>query len=83
LRAFRARSARLGVRLDLRTQLLYDARDVYLNGARIGIPRALYADVRRLADERALAGARCRVGSEPLIALLHDWYLHGYVELPA
>ena len=79
-RAFAARVDRAGVRLDLRAQLLYDARDMYLNGERVEVPRAARAGVRLLADERALDAARCRVAPAALRNLLHDWYRHGYLQ---
>ena len=80
LRSFQARSGRAGIRLDLRTQLLYDARAMYLNGQRIDVAAGLRADLVQLADQRALTAARCRAGSTALTALLHDWYRHGYLE---
>ena len=78
---FARRSARVGLRLDLRTQLLYDARDMYLNGERIDMPPESHADLAGLADDRALPAARCRRASGALGRLLYDWYRHGYVEL--
>jgi 50S ribosomal protein L16 3-hydroxylase len=78
--AFRARAKREGVRLDLRTQLLYDARSVYVNGERIGASPAVRRDLALLADQRVLAGARLRAASAQTMDLLHDWYAHGYLE---
>ena len=71
----------MGLRLDLRTQLLYDARDMYLNGERIDVPPESRADLAGLADDRALPAARCRRANAALGRLLYDWYRHGYVEL--
>jgi 50S ribosomal protein L16 3-hydroxylase len=78
--AFRARAKRAGVRLDLRTQLLYDARSLYVNGERIAASPAVRRDLALLADERFLTPARLRTASAPTMDLLHDWYAHGYLE---
>ena len=71
---FRARAKREGVRLDLRTQLLYDARSLYVNGERIAASPAVRRDLALLADERVLTPARLRAASAQTIDVLHDWY---------
>jgi len=78
--AFLRRAGRDGVRLDLRTQLLYDARNMYLNGTRIDVPPGAREGLVRLADERALPAARVRTASAALASILYDWYRHGYAE---
>jgi 50S ribosomal protein L16 3-hydroxylase len=80
LRAFAARARRAGVRLDLRTQLLYDGRGFYLNGAEVAASRVVRAPLQRLADARALDAAALRRAPAELPAVLHDWYAHGYLE---
>jgi 50S ribosomal protein L16 3-hydroxylase len=79
-RAFATRCAEGGVALDPRTQLLYDARDAYLNGERVDVPREVRDALRRLADARRLDAAGWRAAPAALRNVLHDWYLHGYVE---
>jgi 50S ribosomal protein L16 3-hydroxylase len=76
---FRAACTTRGVALDLRTQLLYDTRALYLNGHDIAMPRDGAAVLRRLADARALDAAACRALPPRTLGLLHDWYRHGYV----
>jgi 50S ribosomal protein L16 3-hydroxylase len=83
LRAFTARARRQGVRLDLRTQLLYDAREMFVNGSDLRPPRAARAALARLADARALDAAALRRAPAALFTVLHDWYGHGYLELGA
>jgi 50S ribosomal protein L16 3-hydroxylase len=80
LRAFAARAARSGVRLDLRTQLLYDAHDVYVNGSDVRPPAAARSALTRLADARVLDPSALRRAPAALVTLLHDWYRHGYLE---
>jgi 50S ribosomal protein L16 3-hydroxylase len=82
--AFRAAAARRGVRLDPRTQLLYDANHVFLNGAVADCAGPGLAVIRRLANERrldgaALAGTRSPGGAA--VRLMHQWYLDGFLHL--
>ena len=79
-RDFAARAARRGVRLDLGTQLLYDARHVYINGSEVPAPVQAHAALARLADTRALEASMLRRAPARLISLLHDWYRHGDLE---
>jgi len=76
---FAAEVVRRGLHLDLRSQLLYDDRNAYLNGESFAWPRGSTAMIRRLANERRIGGAEAkRVASE---ALLYSWYCDGYVHL--
>jgi 50S ribosomal protein L16 3-hydroxylase len=79
-RMFAARARRAGVRLDPRTQLLYDAREVYVNGASMRPGARTRAALRRLADARALDRAALQRAPAGLFDVLHDWYAHGYLE---
>jgi 50S ribosomal protein L16 3-hydroxylase len=78
-RAFAAAAARRGVRLDARTQLLYDRRWVFINGAAIARPPTggreieLLANARRMAIGKPLPAAPAR--------LLYRWYCDGYLDL--
>jgi 50S ribosomal protein L16 3-hydroxylase len=83
LPAFAARAARRGVRLDPRAQVLYDARELYVNGDVLAPPPGTRAALRRLADARALDGATLAAAPAFLLAVLHDWYSHGFLELDA
>ena len=67
------------VRLDPRTQLLYQARRFFINGDEILAPASQARALAHLADCRSAAGgvlARCGAGD-----LLYGWYEHGYLEL--
>ncbi len=50
-----ARIAKHGVRVDRRTQLLYDRTHLYVNGVAMRWPASGAAALRRLANDRALA----------------------------
>ncbi len=68
---------RRGLRLDPRTQILYDRHNLYVNGVAIALPRDA-ARLRRLANERRIAGAHVR--GSTFVSLLHGWYKHGYID---
>jgi 50S ribosomal protein L16 3-hydroxylase len=76
---FRLACTRHGLTLDLRTQFLYDARALYVNGTEMAAPADARGTLHRLADDRALDARDCRAASATAFALLHDWYRHGYV----
>jgi len=68
-----------GLRLDLRTRLLFREREFYVNGERLAPPERLRRVLARLADERALP-PRERL-AQPLLRLLHPWYLAGWLRI--
>ncbi|MEP6941538.1 MAG: cupin domain-containing protein [Betaproteobacteria bacterium] len=74
---FASAARRRGVRLDPRTQILYDRHNVYVNGTAIALPRDS-ARLRRIANERRIAGDDVR--GSTLLPLLHGWYKHGYID---
>lgn len=78
--AFAARSAKRGIRLDLRTQLLYDDRHLYMNGAALAWPKAGAAALRTLANARALGPGRVATLSPAASDLIYDWYRNGYLD---
>lgn len=66
-----------GVRLDLRTNMLFSGPDFFVNGESFNSPRRLKAALSRLADERGLRAGSSP--SRPLLRLLHAWYLSGWL----
>ena len=77
--AFRAAARRRGVRLDLRTQLLYDEDHVYMNGTASRGPATGASTLRRLANDRALPGGAILRATPGVRRLLYDWYCDGYL----
>jgi 50S ribosomal protein L16 3-hydroxylase len=71
--------ARDGVRLDRRTQLLYDDTRYYLNGDDALLPDADRSALRTLADRRTLASTDCAALAPATVQLLHDWHRHGFL----
>ena len=68
-----------GLRLDLRTRMLFREPDFFVNGERVEPPGRSRRVLARLADGRALApGMRL---PHPLLRLLYDWYLAGWLRV--
>ena len=77
--AFAAAAARRGLHLDARTQLLYDRRWVFINGAAIARPRAGAPAIDRLADARGMDAGQ--PGGGAAAKLFYRWYCDGYLHL--
>ena len=77
LRRFAGVAARRGLRLDPRTQILYDGHYVYVNGSALAWPLRGAAALKRLANARRIRGAEV---SATLVGLLHDWYCDGFLD---
>jgi len=68
-----------GMRLDLRTRMLFREREFFVNGEQVEPPGRLRRFLARLADERVLPpGGRL---PQALLGLLHDWYLAGWLRI--
>lgn len=77
--AFAAAAAKHGVALSPRTQLLYDDRHLFINGAALPWPASGATLLARLADARALAPGDAAALPPPAAALLYDWYRDGFL----
>ena len=77
--AFAQRLARDGVRLDRRTQLLYDDARYYVNGDDAPLPDTGRKLLQRLADRRSLSAADCRGLPAPIVEILREWHRHGFL----
>ena len=84
LAAFRSAAARRGVSLDRRALLLYDSRNIFLNGAALESTGHDSTVIKRLANARHLSGTDC-TGSNSTraatVALFHRWYRDGFLRL--
>ena len=76
---FASRSRARGLRLDLRTRMLFRGRDYFVNGERVEAPSRARRLLSRLANERSLPPAE-RMPA-PLLELLHAWYLAGWLRV--
>jgi len=77
--AFHARTAKYGARLDTRTQLLYDAAHLFINGTALRWPPGGSATLRHLANTRSLAASRVRGMPPETARILYNWYRDGYL----
>jgi 50S ribosomal protein L16 3-hydroxylase len=79
LRAFAAAVRKAGIRLDPRTQWLYDDDAMYVNGEARPWPRHGRSALAALANARALTAAHTKRLPAGIITLLHADYRHGYL----
>lgn len=78
-RAFAAAIRRGGVRLDRRTQWLYDGSAMYVNGEVRDWSRGVRSALAPLANARSLCAARAGALDDEAIAALHSEYRDGHV----
>jgi len=75
---FRKRIRRTGVTLAAQTLMLYNERNVFLNGECVATPANTQPVLHRLADSRKLEAEHCKTVA--LADLLYGWYRCGYVQ---
>jgi len=69
----------LGVALDRRSRMLYDAQHIFLNGEGFAVAGRDARLLRRLADERALPARDCAALSVQAQAVLTEWAQAGWL----
>ena len=70
-----------GVRLALKSRMLFDRRAIYINGESVPVTARDAVVLRQLADARTLVpGVKC---GNSVRDLLYRWYCAGYIELGA
>ena len=79
MRRFATIVATNGMRLDRRTQLLYDDDALYMNGEARPWPRGSRLALQRLANARALSAKEAKALSSGIISILHADYENGYL----
>ncbi len=68
----------IGIALDRRTRMLYDARHLYINGESFRASGRDAKLMRRLADQRMLGPRDLAAASDDALALLSDWCEAGW-----
>ena len=76
--SFVNKARRRGVRLTLKSRMLFDDRGVYINGECAVVPAQGRAPLIDLADKRTLAP--WPRAADSVARILHQWYKSGYVE---
>ncbi len=77
--AFARAAQRHGVRLDLKTQMLYTGALFFINGESAQVTGRARDTLQELADRRSLE--RFDASQRGLATLLHEWYRAGYLQL--
>ena len=81
LAAFRSAAVRRGVSLDRRALLLYDSRNVFLNGVALESAGQDGTVIKRLANARRLGGESFADSTRAAVAQFHQWYRDGFLHL--
>jgi 50S ribosomal protein L16 3-hydroxylase len=74
-------AAKRGVKLSLKSQMLYRGEHVFINGESFAVGKQEKAVLDVLANERALAGAALVDASDDVNDALYMWYQDGWLEL--
>lgn len=77
--AFAAAIRKHGIRLDRRTQWLYDDDAIYVNGESHPWPPGARSTLVELANARSLAPTQTNALDGGIIAFLHEGFAHGYL----
>jgi 50S ribosomal protein L16 3-hydroxylase len=77
--AFLSRARRAGLRLDLKTQMLYTGALLFINGETAQVSGRARDTLRELADRRCLTSVDS--SQRGLVTLLYEWYLAGYLRV--
>ncbi|SAK62847.1 cupin 4 family protein [Caballeronia hypogeia] len=82
---FAERAKKTGIRLDRKTNLLYDARSYFVNGEAAMLSSKLKKWLPELADTRRLEAKRfvTLTDESSMTALLHEWYRAGWIQMGA
>ena len=79
--AFAAEARKRGLRLDRRTQWLYDDASIYVNGEATPWAVGDRSALMHLANTRALPAKQAARLSDGIMAFLHEGYRHGFLHL--
>lgn len=75
---FREKLARHGIRLDLKSQMLFHGTIMFINGESVEVDSTPLACLTELADHRRLPASSDL--PEQAIELLHQWHAAGYLD---
>ena len=80
---FRKRCLECGIRLDLRTLMLYSGKKIFINGESVSSRSAHETKLfHKLADQRRLSSSEmCGMSGETILARIYDWYRAGFLSL--
>jgi 50S ribosomal protein L16 3-hydroxylase len=70
-----------GIKLSLKTQMLYRGKHVFINGESFAVGRADKALLSALANQRCLEKDVLQDASKDVLEAFHNWYQDGWLEL--
>lgn len=79
--AFAAAARKNGLRLDRRTQWLYDDASIYVNGEAAPWPAGDRSALMHLANTRTLPAKQVSTLGSGIITFLHEGYRHGFLHV--
>jgi 50S ribosomal protein L16 3-hydroxylase len=74
-------AAKRGLKLSLKTLMLYRGKHVFINGESFAVGRADKVVLDVLANERRIDGALLEQASDDVLEALYTWYQDGWIEL--
>ncbi len=74
-------SVTTGIRLDIKTRMMYDTHHIFMNGESYRAKGADATLMRQLADQRWLPAQVLRKASPDALALLADWQTAGWIHV--
>lgn len=74
-------ASRRGVKLSIKTRMLYRGRHVFINGESFAVSQNDKALLAAFANERRLDGSSVAKASEDVLEALHLWYQDGWLML--
>ncbi len=78
--AFAKKMAKKSLQLDLKSQLLFHAKNFYLNGEKLGVPSTIMTEIRELADNKILQTPALGANIHAALGdVLYEVYLSGFV----
>jgi 50S ribosomal protein L16 3-hydroxylase len=78
---FMESAAKRGLKLSLKTLMLYRGKHVFINGESFAVGRADKIVLDVLANERRIDGALLEQASDDVLEALYTWYQDGWIEL--
>jgi 50S ribosomal protein L16 3-hydroxylase len=78
---FMETAGKRGIKLSLKTLMLYRGKHVFINGESFAVGRADKALLDVLANERRIDGAQLAAATDDVLEALYAWYQDGWVEL--
>jgi 50S ribosomal protein L16 3-hydroxylase len=78
---FMESAAKRGLKLSLKTLMLYRGKHVFINGESFAVGRADKVVLDVLANERRIDGALLEQASDDVLEALYTWYQDGWIEL--